>query len=603
VSVVTPTVESSREPEPGQQRDRTWRLGPWLVMLGYLLGALAVTARLWVDPASRVQDGDLRDVDQMTWFIRYGATAISHGHLPALVTTAMNAPHGINLMWNTSLVLPSILLTPVTLLAGPQASLNVALALGFAGSAAAMYFVLRRWDASVIAAALGGALYGFSPALLGAGIGHYHLVLAMLAPLMIDALVRIVTGRGTAWRNGIWLGVLASAQLFTGEEALVDAVIAGLLLVLVLAICRPRAVLRQARGSAIGLGTAAVVALVLSGRALQEQFQAGLAHASGATTTIHFGHKLAHLFALPYSFVTPSSALLFHTAGSAASAAAYPEPQAEYLAYLGWPLIIVLLTATIIFWRQLAVRVAAITFIVLELFSLGSASLSLPGFHYPAVLLPWYWLQGLPLINTALPNRLCILADGAAAVVLAFALDLARQRLRERESRGVSWSRGAVVVAVLALLPLIPLPYRVTQVSKVPDGWQATFASLHLPANAPVLLAPVPYGVITPPMRWQGDTGYPATMIGGDFIAPNIKGFGSRAGRAGQTVTTKYINSLWLGTKAPVPTRAQINTDLATWHPAAVVAVTSPASRLAKFLVSIFGRPTSHIGRVLAWRR
>ena len=39
------------------------------------------------------------------------------------------------------------------------------------------------------------------------------------------------------------------------------------------------------------------------------------------------------------SFVTPSGHLLFHTAGSAAAAARYQGGAAEYLAYLGWPLI------------------------------------------------------------------------------------------------------------------------------------------------------------------------------------------------------------------------------------------------------------------------
>src|SRR5260221_3007999 len=40
----------------------------------------------------------------------------------------------------------------------------------------------------------------------------------------------------------------------------------------------------------------------------------------------------------PVSFVTPSSYLLFHTAGSAAAAARYQGGETEYLAYLGWPL-------------------------------------------------------------------------------------------------------------------------------------------------------------------------------------------------------------------------------------------------------------------------
>jgi hypothetical protein len=160
-----------------------------------------------------VQAGDPHDVDLFAWYMHYAATAISHGRLPALVTTALNPPAGVSLMWNTSPLLPGMVLTPVTLLAGPQASLTVLLTLGFAGSAASLFWVLRRWGASTAAAALGGAVYGFSPALVNSGIGHYHLVLAVLPPLMIDALLRLVAGRGHALRTGAWLGLLAAAHV------------------------------------------------------------------------------------------------------------------------------------------------------------------------------------------------------------------------------------------------------------------------------------------------------------------------------------------------------------------------------------------------------
>ena len=42
----------------------------------------------------------------------------------------MNAPQGINLMWNTPMLLPGVLFAPLTLLAGPQASLTVLMTLG-----------------------------------------------------------------------------------------------------------------------------------------------------------------------------------------------------------------------------------------------------------------------------------------------------------------------------------------------------------------------------------------------------------------------------------------------------------------------------------------
>ena len=116
MDLVPSAVKPSRTADPAQSR--AWRGGPWLVLALYVLGAVAVTGRLWADPASRVQVGDSTDVNLFAWFVRYSAESVTHGSLPALVTTAMNAPHGINLMWNTSLLLPGVLLTPVTLLAG-----------------------------------------------------------------------------------------------------------------------------------------------------------------------------------------------------------------------------------------------------------------------------------------------------------------------------------------------------------------------------------------------------------------------------------------------------------------------------------------------------
>ena len=601
MSLLRPAVAAS--PEADDHRARSAAVAQWLVMLCYLAGAVAVTGRLWMDPASRAQAGDLRDVDQFTWFMRNSAAAVAHGGLPTLITTAMNPPHGINLMWNTSFLLPGILLSPVTLLAGPQVSLTVALTAGFALSAASLFWVLRRWGASISAAALGGALYGFSPALVDSGIGHYHLQFAVLPPLIIYAVLRILTGRGSAVRNGVWLGLLTVAQLFIGEEMLIDTAITVVVLAAVLLASRPRAVPGRVRGALAGLATAAGVALLLGGYALWVQFHGAIMHGGGATTVISYRGQLVHIYTLPYALVTPSRALLLHTSGTAAAAARYPQPQAEYLAYLGWPLIIVLIAAAIFCWRQLAVRVTAVTVAVLELFSLGGQPVVFHGIRYPAPLLPWYWLQNLPGLSSALPDRLAILAAGAAGAALAFSLDLARSRA-PRTGRWRYSAAAATGIAVIALLPLIPLPYQATSVAPVPAGWQAAFASLRLTRDARVLVVPVPWGAIPQPLRWQADTGEPGSIIGGAFIAPNEQGRKSRAGRAGQTVTTRYLNALWKGTSpAVVPTQAQIRADLQTRRPAAVVAVTSRGSRLGRYLTGLFGRPTVQSGSVLGWRR
>jgi hypothetical protein len=601
----------------------------------YLLGALALTWRLWADPASRAQAGDTEDLNLFAWFLRYAATAVAHGHLPALVTTAMNAPRGINVMGNTSFLLPGMLLTPVTLLAGPQVSLTIALTLGFAGSAATLFWVLRRWGASLTAAALGGAVYGFSPALLDSGIGHYHMVFAVLPPLIIDALLRIVTGRGSAspgghsapwdsaapgdaprprwprprWpgaprrnpvRAGVWLGLLAAAQLFTGEELLALTVIAGLVLVIALAAGHPRAVLARARGAAVGLATGAGITLLICGRALWAQFRGPLS-AHGAWEPLSDGSYSSHLGA----FVTPPGGLLFHTPASAAAAIAHGANYLpEYLAYLGWPLLVVLVVAAAGFWRDPRVRAAAVTWAVLEVFSLGAESRRLLGVHVPGGLLPWHWLQGLPVLGAILPDRFSILADGAAAAVLAFSLDLARSAA----PKAADWPRRnlPVAVAVLALLPLIPLPIQASTLPAVPAGWQAAFARLRLAPDARVLVVPVPWSHRDETMRWQADTGQPGSLMGGWFVGPNRTGQSSVEyfGPTSITVFFVYLDGLFDGSPpARAPSRAQIRADLSYLRPDAVVAVTSRGSPLGHFLTSLFGQPAVQVGRMLGWRR
>jgi len=588
VSTVPSAVESSpvAERSPG----RAEHGARWLILSCYLLGAVALTWRLWIDPASRAQAGNPEDVDLLAWFMRYAATAVAHGHLPALVTTAMNTPRGINVMWNVSFLLPGILLSPVTLLLGPQVSLTVALTLGFAGSAASLFWVLRRWGASIWSAALGGAVYGFSPALVDSAIGHYHMQFAVLPPLIIDAVLRIVTGRGSPVLNGVWLGLLTAAQVFISEELLTLTAVAGGLLVVVLAAGQPRSVARRARGAALGLATGAGVALVICGYALWVQFHGPLTEHGSPWITSNF---TSH----PANWVTPAGNMLFHTrAGAAAAASSSRLP--EYLGYLGWPLLVVLAAAAIRYWRDPRVRSTAVTWAVLELFSLGGTSAALP----------WHWLQGLPALSQVLPDRFAIVADGAAAAALAFSLDLARSAAPQTWG----WQRRGwpFAVVMLALLPMIPRPLQAGATPPVPVGWQAAFARLG--PDARVLVVPVPDSHTPEAMRWQSDTGEPASLMGGWFVGPSTDGqatseYWTDGSSNAEFVAeaSEYLDSLW-GAGPPkykrfIPT--QMDTMLAYWRPTAIVAVTSPGSRLTRVLSMVFGRPAFRVGQVLVWRR
>ncbi len=589
VSAATGSARSASRPHPGRG---AWL--SWLILGCYLLAALALTWRLWADPASRMQAGDVTDVNLFAWFIRYEAVSVAHGSLPSLVTTAMNAPHGVNLMWNTALLLPGVLLAPVTLLAGPQTSLTVLLTLGFAGSAAALFWVLRRWGASTGAAALGGAVYGFSPALLASGIGHYHLQFAVLPPLMIDALLRIVTGRGHPLRTGAWLGFLAGAQLLTGEELVAGTALAGLVMVTVLAASAPREVRSRAVPTAAGLAVAAGVALLIAGYALWVQFHGPLAEHAGPWTPNRYRNRAA-------AFVTPGGDQWLHTHADVVALASHPLDRPEYVAYLGWPLLVLLIVAAVSYWRSWPVRVPAVTCAVLELCSLGGSQV-VRGVTVPPQLLPWHWLGNLPILNQVLPDRLSILADGLAAAVLVFALGRALAALPQQASR---WRRAVpVAIAVLAVVPLIPLPMHATQVALVPAGWQTVFARLHLARNAPVLVVPTASGQAPQALRWYAETAEPGSMSGGYFIGPDQAGQGRMYGGSPAKAAATSIDAMWLDpAHGQGPSPGQLRGYLAQWRPAAVVAVTRRTSRLGRLLTAVLGRPEFAAGQVLGWRR
>jgi hypothetical protein len=590
----------------------------------YLLASLTVTLWLWRDPASRMVAGNPNDTDQSAWFFRYDATAVAHARLPALITIAMNAPHGVNVMWNTFMLLPGVLLAPVTLLFGPQTSLTVMLTAGFAGSATAMFAVLRRWQVSVAGAALGAAVYGFSPALLHSALGHYDLQFAVFPPLIIDAGLRLATGRARAVRGGIWLGLLVTAQLLISEEILLDSALAGFLLVAVIAASRPALVAGRAAAVAGGLGTAACVTAAVAGYPLWVQFFGPLGQHGSPFAIDFFKNDLA-------GFVVPSSLMVFHTAGSAAEAARYQGQLPEYLGYLGWPLLVLLVLAAVRFWRLLPVRAAAVTGAVLGVFSLGGTLLT-SGHEHAWIKLPWYWLQGLPVLNTVLPDRFSILTDGAAGALLAFCFDAAVPALAAFAARRVprlasGWRPAAVVMSgcLLAVLPILPRPLPVAAVTPVPPGWSAVFASLRLPASATVLVVPIPMSTFTEPLRWQASTGEPGSLAGGYFIGPARNGQAYVDGE-GTPPAGRYLNFLWAesGAGLPswldagippgayvrpgslVPVRAvslqQMRAQITAWRVSAVVAVAARNSVLGDYLTVLLGPPQVVAGDVLAWR-
>jgi hypothetical protein len=595
-----------RQEAGGQRRAQgrsadNWRRAELLVPCCYLVVAVVLTGRIWADPAVRVPaTGRVEsDIYLNVWFMRYAATAVAHGHLPALITTAVNSPRGINVMWNTSLLLPGVLLAPVTLLTGPTVSLAILQTVGFAGSAAALYLVLRRWGASIAAAAIGGAIYGFSPALMVAAEDHYHLQFAVLPPLIVDAVLRLATGRARPVRAGAWLGLLVAAQLFIAEEVLVDTAIVSALALVVLIASRPSAAAGKLATAAAGAGVALVVALVICGHALWVQFRGPLAETGSPWPVTRYGTH-------PADLVTAPSAVLFH--GRYGQFLRNTRQQlTETFAYLGWPMLAAVAIGAVACWRDIRVRVAGVIFAVLEWVGLGGNGITIAGWHLPDLLLPGHWFESVRVLSQVLPNRFPILADGAAAAVLAFALDRALAANAPR----TAWRRPVVALAAaLVLLPIIPRPVSAGDVLPPPAGWKAALAALRLRPGASVLVLPISPVLADRAlaMEWQAMSNVPVSLVGGYCIVRGPNGHavvceGRQVLDPAQHTTLVRVN--WLATgqlSQSGPSRAAMAAAIAAWRPAAVVTAAGSNSHLGRYLIRFFGPPAVRRGTVLGWR-
>ncbi len=553
-----------------------------------LLVSLYLSWHLLGDLANRMVAGNAADIRLFTWYLEHDSQSVLHGHDPLFFTT-MNAPVGVNAMWNTSLLLPALIMTPVTLLAGPLAAYNVLFVLALATGPLCAFPLLRRFTGSVPAAGLGALVFGFSPAVLASGFGHINLVLTGLMPVTLLLADDLVTGRRDPWPGGAALGLALAAQLFTSEELLFQTALVMLVAGVLVLVTQPRAVTaaalgRVGRGSAAALGVFAFV----SAGALWLQFWGPL-HQYGNPFTVGYFETDVR------GFYVPSHLLWLTTRGSSAFAAAYVPGAPEYLAYLGIPLLVTAPLVGIARIGDLRTRLLLGIGAVFALFSLGGTLLD--NGRYTAVRLPWGAVQGWPVFGSALPDRFAIVVALAAAGLLAV---------------GAGWLLGtgrpaarllAVLLAAACVVPLLPRPYPATAADPIPPFFPA--AARWLTPGSTVLVLPYPTGSQTVPLVWQAAAHMAFQMPGGYFIGPAA---GGRAyvGGPGPTAVATTLTGIQLGLPAPPVTpalRASFWQDMSYWGARAIVAGPGTRAALARFITQVVQRPPLRTGGVLLWRR
>ncbi|WP_230415816.1 hypothetical protein [Micromonospora tarapacensis] len=500
------------------------------VLAGYLALAAWLASRQWGRPDRLFHQAG--DQILFEWMLAHAARAVVGPENP-LSSDALNAPGGVNLMANTSVLGLGVPLTPVTLLFGSQVAFGLAVVCCLAGTASAWYVLLRRRLVdSRVAAAVGGLVCGFAPGMVAQAGSHLHMAAQFLVPVILALVfrpepVRPETGR-RGWWHGVLLGLVVTYQVFLGEEVLLLVALAAGVFVLGYALADRAAAGRLAPATARRIVVGAVVAGVLLAYPLWFQFF-GTGHYRGMPFHA-YGYQLDAA-----SFTAVAGQTIFGDHRLPGLLA--PNPTEEN-SFFGPGLLVLAVVITVWLWRRPLVRALAACGVVFALLSLGArvrlggAPTDLPG--------PYRLIAELPLLDHVVPARFSLVCVPVLGILIALSLDRVRRAgppdrpgapttpaTREAVPVRLLWA-GAVTAT---LLPLAPTPIRTVPAWPVPafvaDGtWRA-----FVPAGRTLVpVPPVTNAGRSPAMLWSARTGLAFTAPGGFFIGPGPPTTRRRAG-------------------------------------------------------------------------
>ena len=519
---------------PARTRPEWPGAGPGLVAALLYLGAgTLVWWHLWGGGiGSSLASGSL-DPAQDVWWLAWVPHALGQG-LDPFFTSAMYHPHGVNVVANTSFLLWGLLLSPVTVLAGPSVSFSVSVVLAPALDALVAFVVLRRYVRWAPAAFAGGLLFGFGP-FVATDLRYGHLNLTVLVLLPVGLLLfdrALVRRHGSPWRLGGWLGLVVVGQFFLSVEILaLGAVVAAVAMAVVL-VARGRRWREGLGYTARALGAGAGVAAVLLAYPTW-WYVAGPRHFTGAV----WGDMSGFSASLT-SFVEPH--------GELAGVQFVSGGNGDFLG----PVLLLVLLAGVVVWRtDRVLRFSALMVVLCSVLALGSVlHVGLRGPRTPFVAWP---LLHLPLLSSVAASRFGAYGELFAALALAVVLD----HLRTAAQAGIEARAGAsadrvhrahretlrrapavpaLVAGVVAVAALVPSalvagwPYGTHRI----DEPAVVRALARLPAGTVVREYPFAEGTDGDGEAWQAEADMRYLVVEGYAIVPGAGGHATIAGPA-----------------------------------------------------------------------
>ena len=435
------------------------------------------------------------DPVQFIWFLNWWPWAIAHGLNP-FISYYVWYPHGFNMTWATSVPAAALLMWPLTWLYGAVVSYNVLSLLAPALSAWTGFLLARYLTRDTAASFIGGYLFGFSAYELGEMQNHLNLNMIFVVPLLVLLVVRRIRGDLSRPWFVVALALAMFFQLGFSSELLATTCFFGAMIWAIFLVFATKEERRRLWTVAVEIILAAGMMAAVAAPFLYFIMQ----NRADVPPQIHDPEVFSNdplNYLIPYE-VAPGQSLFWTTVARLN----YQRDNGGYDAYLGLPLILILILQVRELRRRPYLKPLLLSLLAVVIMSLG------PTLHVAAVStnlwLPWRLVLHLPFISQALPNRFSMYVALAAGLTAALWLSAARSG-RERA--------GRYTLAALASLCLLPNPAIVRHWTPLPVEPffepQNVAASIEKDANVIIL----PY--LGPGLLWQWQSGMRFTQSGG----------------------------------------------------------------------------------------
>jgi hypothetical protein len=447
--------------------------------------------------------GNTHDEALAAWGLAWWPHALLHGLNPFFPRT-IYAPEGIDIAHGTLMPGPAFVLWPVTAIAGPLFSYNLAALLAPVLAAFFAFLLCRRLAAGAFwPALLGGWVFGFSTYMLGQSTGHLNLTLVFLIPALVHLGLRGLAGELGPRRLAGLLTVCLVGQFSISDEVFATfTVFAVIALVLGALLGGPdgRLAIRRLLGS---LAVAYLATLVIVSPYLYYALKPGGVPIQ-QSALLNTSNDLL-------SFIVPTQVTRLGGLHFLKTTAKFAAGFVEGGGYLGLPLTALTLLGLWGARRRRDLRMLGAMLAVVLVCSLG------PRLHVDGSLgirMPWSLVSHLPLLAVALPSRFVMYATLLVGMIVASALGRAP----------AEWPRPAVVAswllavaAVVFLWPATQLPFWHSR-PDVPRLFTTAAGQRLIGSRGNVLVLPT--GIYGSGMLWQAESGFSFTMAGGYVVPP-----------------------------------------------------------------------------------